>query len=128
MYDCIHDYDKGTLYLIMEYIEGETIEDYALRIQNEKKGFLKESIVKKIFKQIVAAVEILHENGICHRDLKPDNVLFNPKTSNIKLMDFNISKRFRKDPKVPVEANDEPVLMPSRKKTQDLNEIQGISL
>ena len=96
--------------------------------QNEKKGFLKESIVKKIFKQIVAAVEILHDNGICHRDLKPDNVLFNPKTSNIKLMDFNISKRFRKDPKVSTEANDESVLMPSRKKTQDLNEIQGISL
>jgi len=53
MYDCIHDYEKGTLYLIMEYIEGETIEDYTLRIHDEKKGSIPESIVKKIFKQIV---------------------------------------------------------------------------
>ena len=100
MYDCIHDYEKGTLYLIMEFIEGETIEDYVLRIQNEKKGSIPESIVKKIFKQIVLAVEICHGKGICHRDLKPDNVLYNPKTENIKLMDFNISKRFRKDAKI----------------------------
>lgn len=50
MYDCIHDDDKGTLYLVMEYIEGETIEDFALRLQNEKKGFIKECVVQKIFK------------------------------------------------------------------------------
>jgi serine/threonine protein kinase len=45
MYDCIHDYDKGTLYLIMEYIEGETLEDYTMRLHNEKKGFLNECLV-----------------------------------------------------------------------------------
>ena len=99
MYDCIHDFEKGTLYLIMEYIEGETIEDYTLRIVHENKGFIRESIVKKIFNQIVQAVEILHEHGICHRDLKPDNLLYNSKTGNIKLMDFNISKRFKPDGK-----------------------------
>jgi serine/threonine protein kinase len=97
MYDCIHDFEKGTLYLIMEYIEGETIEDYTLRILNENTGFITESVVKNIFNQIVQAVEILHEHGICHRDLKPDNLLYNSKTGNIKLMDFNISKRFKHD-------------------------------
>ena len=97
MYDCIHDFEKGTLYLIMEYIEGETIEDYTLRILDENKGFIRESVVKNIFHQIVQAVEILHEHGICHRDLKPDNLLYNSKTGNIKLMDFNISKRFKND-------------------------------
>ena len=124
MYDCIHDYDKGTLYLIMEFIEGETIEDYALRILNEKKGFIKESIVKRIFKQIVSAVEFLHQEGICHRDLKPDNILYNSKTGLIKLMDFNISKRFR--------INDafnynNQILRPNRRQTTDIDKI-GISL
>ena len=95
MYDCIHDFEKGTLYLIMEYIEGETIEDYTLRMR--EKVFIKESTIKKIFKSIVTAVEYLHGNGICHRDLKPDNILYNSKTGNIKLMDFNISKKFRRD-------------------------------
>ena len=28
MHDCIHDTTKGTLYLIMDYIEGQTVEDY----------------------------------------------------------------------------------------------------
>ena len=123
MYDCIHDFDKGTLYLIMEYIEGETIEDYALRIQNEKKGFIKESIIKNVFKQIVQAVEILHENGICHRDLKPDNCLYNSKTGNIKLMDFNISKIFRKDAKKVEEVKEEELLTPNRRNTGDLTEF-----
>jgi serine/threonine protein kinase len=50
MFDCIHDFEKGTLYLIMEYIEGETIEDYTLRILNENKGFISELVVQNIFK------------------------------------------------------------------------------
>lgn len=104
MYDCIHDFEKGTLYLIMEYIEGETLEDYTLRVLDENKGFIRESIVKKIFHQIVQAVELLHNLGICHRDLKPDNLLYNSKTGNVKLMDFNISKRFKPEVKPEIEV------------------------
>ena len=70
----------------------------------------------------------MHENGICHRDLKPDNVLYNSKTGNIKLMDFNISKRFRRDAKKVEEVKEEEILTPNRRKTGDLNLINGISL
>ena len=70
----------------------------------------------------------MHENGICHRDLKPDNVLYNSKTGNIKLMDFNISKRFRRDPKKIEDVKEDTILMPNRRKTSDLNGIKGISL
>ena len=42
----------------------------------------------------MSVIEFLHSNGVCHRDLKPDNVLYNPKVGSMKLMDFNISKIF----------------------------------
>lgn len=50
-----------------------------------------------ILKQLLEIIEYLHDNGVCHRDLKPDNILINSKTKMIKLTDFNISKRFRED-------------------------------
>ena len=73
-------------------------------------------------------MEALHAENIIYRDLKPDNVLYNSKTGNIKLMDFNISKRFRRDPKKVEEVKEEEILTPNRRKTGDLNMINGISL
>jgi len=43
-------------------------------------------------------------------------------------MDFNISKRFRRDPKKVEEVKEEAILMPNRRRTGDLNLINGISL
>lgn len=37
----------------------------------------------------------IHKKGIAHRDLKPDNILVNPETLEIKLIDFGVSKRFK---------------------------------
>ena len=57
--------------------------------------FIKESFIHRILKQLTEIVKFIHLNGICHRDLKPDNILINKKTNDIKLMDFNVSKRFQ---------------------------------
>ena len=43
-------------------------------------------------------------------------------------MDFNISKRFRRDPKKVEDVMEGTILMPNRRKTSDLNGIKGISL
>ncbi|EAS02451.2 Serine/Threonine kinase domain protein (macronuclear) [Tetrahymena thermophila SB210] len=52
-------------------------------------------LIKRILKEIITAVEYLHSEGICHRDLKPDNILISNDLQNIKIIDFEISKRFK---------------------------------
>jgi len=47
--------------------------------------------VCEIFEQLVSALEHLHSNGWVHRDLKPDNVIFDESTNRIKLIDFEYS-------------------------------------
>ena len=49
-------------------------------------------IAKKILREILLAVCYLHAEGICHRDLKPDNILLSNDLQHVKIIDFEISK------------------------------------
>lgn len=44
--------------------------------------------VKIVMYQIFRALSYIHNNGICHRDIKPNNLLFNPETGVLKICDF----------------------------------------
>jgi serine/threonine protein kinase len=50
---------------------------------------------KRIIKEILLAVSYLHSEGVCHRDLKPDNILISSDSNKIKIIDFEISKQFK---------------------------------
>lgn len=41
---------------------------------------------------LLETVALIHQSAVCHRDLKPDNVLYDVETNRIKLIDFGISK------------------------------------
>lgn len=74
----------------MEYCAGGDLFSYI-----EKRGFaLKEDQAKIIIKKICMAVFYLHKYGVIHRDLKPENIMMSDdtETSNIKLLDFGLSK------------------------------------
>ena len=74
-------------YLVMEYLEGQTLDLY---LENLK--FSEEKALCKII-SLVNAVKYLHSNKIAHRDLKPQNVIVT-NDGQVKIIDFNISKKF----------------------------------
>jgi eukaryotic-like serine/threonine-protein kinase len=74
----------GTDFLVMEYLEGETLADRLL------KGPLPSEQVLKYGIEIAEGLEKAHRSGIIHRDLKPGNVMLTK--SGAKLMDFGLAK------------------------------------
>src|SRR5271170_5039959 len=83
-------HDIGPNYLVMEYIEGETLE---ARI---KKGPLPASEALKIAIEVAGALGAAHRKGIVHRDLKPGNIMLTG--SGAKLLDFGLAKYQRPIP------------------------------
>ena len=82
LYDVGHQ--DGTDYLVMEYLDGETL---AGRIE---KGPLPTGDLLRYSSQIADALDKAHRRGIVHRDLKPGNVMLTK--SGAKLLDFGLAK------------------------------------
>ena len=82
----------GTLFIVMEYVEGETLRTVLSR------GALPFERARKIISQIVGSLGEAHAQGIVHRDLKPENVLVAPHGHTrdfVKVVDFGIAKSSR---------------------------------
>ena len=77
-------HDIGPNYLVMEYLEGETL---AARI---KRGPLPLHEVLKIAIATASALGAAHRRGIVHRDLKPGNIMLT--ATGAKLLDFGLAK------------------------------------
>ncbi|MBN2588639.1 MAG: protein kinase [Sedimentisphaerales bacterium] len=89
IHDIIEDEAK-TSYLILEYIEGETL---SIRIAREPLT-LEQSL--SIGRQIAEAISAAHKKGIVHRDLKPGNIKITP-DGQVKVLDFGLAKPFTAD-------------------------------
>lgn len=61
----------------------------------EKLGAYSERIAADLFIQIVIGIQHAHRKGICHRDIKPTNILVVEQSQKVKIIDFSHSKSVR---------------------------------
>ena len=79
--------DEAGLYLIMEYVEGVTLDNYIKDVS----GPLPEEKAIPLMTQILDAFSYAHEKQIIHRDIKPGNIILTP-NGTIKILDFGIAR------------------------------------
>lgn len=86
----VHIYDSffenKTAYIVMEYIEGETLKQ---KIERDGKMSVEQTL--HIVLPIIAAMKEVHAAGIIHRDIAPDNIMID-KEGNAKLIDFGAAR------------------------------------
>jgi HD-like signal output (HDOD) protein len=89
---------EGKPYLVMEYLEGET-----LGARLERDGALPEATAARIAQQVAAAAGAAHAQGLVHRDIKPANIFLRQHSDYpdfVKVLDFGIAKLLAADESV----------------------------
>lgn len=89
----MYDYGRtegGTLYMVFEYIQGESLERVLMR-----EGAMAPGRVVKIVRQILESLQEAHAMGVLHRDIKPSNIMLYKhvgRADQVKVLDFGIAK------------------------------------
>ncbi|MBN2394583.1 MAG: protein kinase [Anaerolineae bacterium] len=86
LHNFFHAEDTGNTYLVMDFVEGESLADCIARV-----GALPEAQVKVWAAQILDALEFCHSHGVLHRDIKPQNIILRPDGQAI-LVGFELAK------------------------------------
>ncbi len=89
----LRTYDFGMAedapFISMEYVDGLTLRELLSR-----RGRLPYGAALRIARQLCSGLEAVHEVGVLHRDIKPGNIILEPR-GNAKLMDFGIAQQSR---------------------------------
>lgn len=80
--------ENGTAYIVMEYLEGITLKQYL-----QTYGPISVEEMQNIFAPILEALDKIHQNGVIHRDISPDNIMCLPE-GEAKLMDFGAARDY----------------------------------
>ncbi len=84
IYDCF--YENNTAYIVMELLQGMTLEQ---KIRERGKLPVKESV--DIICRVLDTLEVVHQNGLIHRDISPNNIYLSDDGS-VKILDFGSAR------------------------------------
>ncbi len=76
-------YENGTAYIVMDYVAGDNLKKYLA----DNGGKLDEGTVLSLMKPVLESLYEIHNKGLIHRDISPDNIMFDD-DGTIKLIDF----------------------------------------
>lgn len=76
-------------YIVMEYVEGQTLRDILRGAETGRKVLPERAL--SITADVLSALDYSHRSGIVHRDIKPANVMVTP-SGQVKVMDFGIAR------------------------------------
>lgn len=120
----VHDLfdENGTTYYVMDYVDGENLSERLKRTGRP----MTESEVRLILPQILDALKAVHNEGFCHLDIKPSNIMLE-KGGKIKLIDFGASKQLGANgtltTNAPTAFAQTPGYAPREQTEQNLNKI-----
>ncbi|MBO5500859.1 MAG: serine/threonine protein kinase, partial [Clostridia bacterium] len=78
---------NNTVYIIMEYVEGDTLSQYL-----EKHPRLSVTDAIELLSPVARALQILHKKDVVHRDIKPDNIMVHSQSEQGVLLDFGAAR------------------------------------
>ncbi len=81
--------EDGLSFMVMDYIPGVTLEEWVFPDRP-----LPEATAIHYMRQIGSALQVVHQNGLLHRDIKPQNIILREGTQQVVLIDFGISREF----------------------------------
>ncbi|MBZ4419050.1 serine/threonine-protein kinase [Myxococcus sp. RHSTA-1-4] len=77
---------SGFLYFVTDYVEGETFHEWCWRTQPSAARLL------TVYTEVVRQVGALHQRGVCHRDLKADNILIRKADERPLVLDYGVAR------------------------------------
>ncbi|HEY2188734.1 MAG TPA: protein kinase [Caldimonas sp.] len=84
--------DNATAYMVMPFLQGTTLRDTRRRMAHPPD----EAWIRSVIAPILSALELLHREGVYHRDIAPDNILL-PRDGPPVLLDFGAARRVISD-------------------------------
>ncbi|MCI4398150.1 MAG: protein kinase [Acidobacteria bacterium] len=100
------DNESGVFFIVMEYVEGESLADLLTR-----EGNISEAQAVTWAMQVCSAVAYAHKHNVIHRDLRPSNVLLT-KDKIAKVVDFSISRLLEKESYASTKIGSPPYMAP----------------
>ena len=79
---------NGTAYMVLEYIQGETLAD---RLSREPS--LEEAALQRLLDEVLSGLAVMHEAGYVHRDIKPGNLMLREEDGSAMVLDFGAARQ-----------------------------------